>query len=468
MASRMDAPVTQSSIPLQIMAAPTRTDRWRNRVVRRRILIGAGMADAAAILLGFLGASFVRGGVLDGDQIVHLGALSLMLYGAFGLQGGAFSLYALTNVRCMVVTPIRSLVLSLLFVLMVLFVAKVSGSYSRFVFVLAGVFSLTLLFLVRILAFNTARRLMPGGPTQELVIHDFEEPSFHPAAFRARDERLNPDPGDIDCVSRLTELADGADRMVVHCPPDRREAWAIMLKALTIRAEIGLPELNRLQPLAVTRRDGQVLALVSENPLNWHEALIKRLSDLVLTLAAMPLILPVLALVALAIKLDSPGPVFFRQVRMGFGNRTFRVMKFRSMRDEASDHHGTRSTNRADDRITRVGRFIRKTSLDELPQLFNVLRGEMSLVGPRPHALGSTAGGRLFWQVNHHYWVRHRIKPGLTGLAQVRGYRGNTVVEDDLQNRLMADLEYLSDWSLWRDLRIILRTLRVLRDDNAF
>lgn len=464
----MQAPVILPTIPSRTIAASARTDRWRKRVVRRRILIGAGMADAVAILSGFLAASFVRGGVPDGDQIVRLGALSLVLYGASGLQGGAFSLRALSSFRCMVVIPVRSLVLALLFVLMVLFVAKVSSSFSRFVFVLAGVFSLTLLFLLRVVVFKMAGRLMPDGPTQELVIHDFEEPSSHPAAFHARDERLDPDPGDIACVSRLTELADGADRLVVHCPPERREAWADMLKALTIHAEIGLPELDRLQPLAITRRDGQVLALVSENPLNWHEALIKRLSDLVLTLAAMPLVLPVLALVALAIKLDSPGPVFFRQVRMGFGNRTFRVMKFRSMRDEASDHHGTRSTDRADDRITRVGRLIRKTSLDELPQLLNVLRGDMSLVGPRPHALGSTAGGRLFWQVNHHYWVRHRIKPGLTGLAQVRGYRGNTLAEDDLQNRLMADLEYLSNWSLWRDLLILLRTLRVLHDNNAF
>src|SRR3546814_2980638 len=138
--------------------------------------------------------------------------------------------------------------------------------------------------------------------------------------------------------------------------------------------------------------------------------------------------------VAIAIKLESRGSVFFRQERLGRGNRLFLVYKFRSMRVEKCDENGDRSTARDDDRITRVGQFIRRTSIDELPQLWNVLRGEMSLVGPRPHALGSRAGGAPFWDVDRRYWYRHATKPGLTGLAQVRGYRRSEEHTSELQS----------------------------------
>ena len=174
------------------------------------------------------------------------------------------------------------------------------------------------------------------------------------------------------------------------------------------------------------------------------------------------------ATIAVLIKLDSRGPVFFVQDRLGRGNRLFRMYKFRSMRSDALDGAGHQSTRRDDDRITRVGRVIRRTSIDELPQILNVLSGDMSLVGPRPHALGSTAGDALFWEVDSRYWHRHASKPGLTGLAQVRGFRGATHSRSDLTNRLQADLEYLSGWTIWRDVSIIFATFRVLVHKNAF
>ena len=194
----------------------------------------------------------------------------------------------------------------------------------------------------------------------------------------------------------------------------------------------------------------------------------KRAFDVVLAGGALLLLLPVLILVALAIKLDSRGPVLFTQIRIGRANQMFRMKKFRSMRVEHSDGAGEQSTARDDDRVTRVGRFIRKTSIDELPQLLNVVRGDMSIVGPRPHALSSRAADKLFWEVDERYWHRHAAKPGLTGLAQIRGYRGATMVEDDLRNRLQADLEYLATWSIWRDIKIIVLTFRVLIHRNAF
>jgi lipopolysaccharide/colanic/teichoic acid biosynthesis glycosyltransferase len=144
------------------------------------------------------------------------------------------------------------------------------------------------------------------------------------------------------------------------------------------------------------------------------------------------------------------------------------MYKFRSMRVAAADREGQTSARREDDRITRVGALIRRTSIDELPQLINVLKGEMSIVGPRPHALGSQAGTKLFWEIDQRYWTRHALKPGLTGLAQVRGLRGATDLEADLSRRLVADLEYVDGWSLGRDVRIVLRTLSVLTHDRAY
>jgi polysaccharide biosynthesis protein PslA len=173
-------------------------------------------------------------------------------------------------------------------------------------------------------------------------------------------------------------------------------------------------------------------------------------------------------LVTIAIRLDSPGPVFFVQDRVGRGNRLFGIYKFRSMSVADCDHAGARSTLRDDNRITKVGRIIRATSIDELPQLLNILKGEMSFVGPRPHALGSLAGDLLFWEIDERYWHRHVCKPGLTGLAQVRGYRGATHHQSDLTNRLQADLEYVSGWTIFRDISIILGTLRVIVHRNAY
>jgi lipopolysaccharide/colanic/teichoic acid biosynthesis glycosyltransferase len=144
------------------------------------------------------------------------------------------------------------------------------------------------------------------------------------------------------------------------------------------------------------------------------------------------------------------------------------MYKFRSMAMHRLDHDGQSSTSRDDERITRVGRFIRRTSIDELPQLFNVLAGDMSIVGPRPHAIGSQAGNKLFWEVDQRYWLRHALKPGLTGLAQVRGLRGTTERESDLASRLNADLEYLNGWSLWRDIGIVVATAGVVVHDRAY
>lgn len=197
----------------------------------------------------------------------------------------------------------------------------------------------------------------------------------------------------------------------------------------------------------------------SELPLRGWSPLIKRCEDLVLASIALVLFAPLMALVALAIRLDSKGPVLFRQKRYGYNNRLIWVFKFRSMYTERTDANAERQTTRDDDRITRVGRFIRKTSIDELPQLFNVLAGSMSMVGPRPHATATKAAGIPFEEAVSEYSSRHRVKPGITGWAQINGYRGETDTLHKIKKRVEYDLEYIAKWSVWFDLYILFRTV---------
>jgi lipopolysaccharide/colanic/teichoic acid biosynthesis glycosyltransferase len=196
---------------------------------------------------------------------------------------------------------------------------------------------------------------------------------------------------------------------------------------------------------------------------------LKRGVDIVVALLALLLLTPLLLLVALLIKLDSPGPVLFRQRRIGLHGRPFELVKFRTMQDRPCDNGRLRQTCRDDPRVTRIGGLLRRTSVDELPQLWHVLRGEMSLVGPRPHAPGTCAGATPFEQVTDRYAQRHRVRPGMTGLAQVRGWRGETDTEEKLLRRLDSDLEYIARRSLWLDCIILARTaVTVLRMRNAY
>ena len=210
---------------------------------------------------------------------------------------------------------------------------------------------------------------------------------------------------------------------------------------------------------------GVPVLTLSETPLTGTRRVVKALEDTVLATLILVGIAPVLALVALAVKLDSPGPVFFRQPRMGWNGKTFRIWKFRSMYVHQPETGVVRQATQGDPRVTRVGAFIRRTSLDELPQIFNVLRGEMSLVGPRPHAVQHDLE---YSQRIQQYFARHNIKPGITGLAQVRGFRGETRDIDQMVQRVQSDIEYINNWSLWLDLSILVRTTTAFTGKNAY
>ena len=193
----------------------------------------------------------------------------------------------------------------------------------------------------------------------------------------------------------------------------------------------------------------------------------KRALDIVVSGLALVVLSPLLAAIGLAVRLDSPGPALFRQKRHGYLNEEFFCFKFRSMRTDAEDALARRQVSANDDRVTRVGRFIRKTSLDELPQLMNVLRGEMSLVGPRPHAIGMLVEGEEAKRLLKTYAHRHRIKPGLTGWAAVNGSRGPVDTPQSVRQRVALDLEYIERQSLWFDLRIMFATLPCLLGDSS-
>ena len=186
----------------------------------------------------------------------------------------------------------------------------------------------------------------------------------------------------------------------------------------------------------------------------------KRLFDMVSAGVALLVLSPLLLAIAAAIKLTSPGPVFFTQHRYGHRNRPFRIFKFRTMHVHLSDKSGTTQTVGNDPRVTLLGRVLRQTSLDELPQLINVVIGDMSLVGPRPHVPGMKAASVKYEDLVPYYFQRHNIRPGITGLAQVSGCRGSTALAAAAVSRVDYDLEYIERWSMWLDIKIIWRTIR--------
>ncbi len=210
-------------------------------------------------------------------------------------------------------------------------------------------------------------------------------------------------------------------------------------------------------------------------PLRGWQAGAKRSVDIVLALAFLVLGALPMMLIAVWIQLDSRGPALFRQPRIGLHGQPFRMLKFRTMHCQAAAPLPPgrtalcRQATRDDPRVTRAGGVLRRFSIDEWPQLLNVLRGEMSLVGPRPHAPGTCAGGRPFEEVTARYGARHLVRPGITGLAQVRGWRGETETEEKLRRRVESDLEYIETWSLGLDIGILLRTIpAVLHATNAY
>lgn len=428
------------------------------------------VADLALLYAGFLlaGALYLR------EFPSHVASLEAQLLAplflTIALYQNVYATRSLMDLRFVVVRLMLALAISSALLIFFTFYFKATQSFSRMVFTLGLGFSFMFMAALRAIAISWLRRQWGPTPFNVLLIEAGGPPVEMDHAIRvdATAHQLVANTDDPHHIDRIGRYMLHMDSVVVSCSPEDREDWARVLRATGIQGEIVSEALHTMGAIGLNRYDHCTSLVVSTGPLGLRARVLKRSFDIALAGFALVVLSPLLLLVGLLIRLEDGGPALFVQQRMGWGNRYFSIYKFRTMSAASSDHSGSRSTARDDDRITRLGQFLRRTSIDELPQLFNILMGSMSIVGPRPHALGSQAGEKLFWEVDGRYWRRHALKPGLTGLAQIRGLRGATEDESDLSDRLHADLEYIASWSLWRDVAIIAATTRVMVHERAF
>jgi len=279
-------------------------------------------------------------------------------------------------------------------------------------------------------------------------------------------------------IGKIAELATYArnnrvDLIIVAIPLSAETRLLGILKRLwelpvDIRIS-GRASTLKFSSTAYTHIGRLPLLAVFDRPLMGWGLFLKNVFDRVVAGMAIVLLAPLMLAVAAAIKIESRGPVIFKQKRYGFNNQLIEVFKFRSMYANRCDTNATTLVSKGDPRVTRVGRFIRRTSLDELPQLFNVLTGQLSLVGPRPHATQAKAADTLYDQVVDGYFARHKVRPGITGWAQINGWRGETDTREKIEQRVKFDLDYIDHWSLMFDVKILARTpLALLKSENAY
>jgi len=379
--------------------------------------------------------------------------------------------------------------------LSVVFALKITSSYSRVWavswFVLAGALLVAGHYLFQAMTRRWAlqgrlanRSIVVGVGEQARRLAAFlrsrGDPRTHILGFVDEHGTVEGFVGSVDArliggVESMMALIRGSlvDEVIIALPwSEEQRIQQLMLRLATTPVRVCLaPDLIgfRFADRAFTNRAGLPLLKVLDRPITGWSFLFKWIEDKVVAVIALVLLAPLMLIISAATKLDSPGPVLFRQRRFGFNDQLIEVWKFRTMRVEFADADGRQQATKGDPRVTRVGRFLRRTSLDELPQLFNVLYGDMSIVGPRPHPVETKAAGKLFQEVVDRYAARHRVKPGITGWAQVNGWRGETDTIEKIRRRVEFDLYYIDNWSVWFDLYILLKTvIAVLPSDNSY
>lgn len=437
---------------------------------RARLVILLGLIDFISISIGMMIVAQFYLGRVDHERLTTFLPFLLPIYYIIAIRQNAYRPHAIVSATRSTRRACFSLVTAVILVISVTFFAKASDELSRGLAIAGGMTSALLLIIGRYVFSRQALAALDGSIESEVVLVDGLAPPADCTAFQVdlRSLHIKPDIHDPAMLNRIGEIIHEADRVIVSCDPEHRAAWALALKGAGVNVEVLAPELDAIGAISTRHYHGTATALVATGRLNAVDRAIKRAFDLAFAVPAMIVMLPFFLAIMIAIRMDSPGPAFFVQKRVGKGNRMFPMYKFRSMYADRLDHQAGKLTTRNDSRVTRVGRFLRETSIDELPQLMNVIKGDMSIVGPRPHAIGALAGDALYWEVSSLYWSRHAVKPGLTGLAQVSGFRGNTETGDDLINRLQADLAYLDAWSIWRDLALVMKTFKVLTHRNAY
>ncbi len=277
-------------------------------------------------------------------------------------------------------------------------------------------------------------------------------------------------------VDELIEFARKTplDLVIVSMPLSAEDRVLHMLKRLwvlpvDIRLSAHMSKL-RLTKSAYSYVGGVAMFDMADRPISDWNRVFKWAFDKIVAISALVLLSPVMVFTAIAIRVESKGPVFFKQKRHGFNNELIEIYKFRSMYMDQHDANASKLVTKDDPRVTRVGKFIRKASIDELPQLFNVLKGELSIVGPRPHALQAKAANTLYHDAVGGYFARHRVKPGMTGLAQIAGWRGETDTIDKIEQRVNHDLHYIENWTPFLDMYIVFMTPFSLfsKNENVF
>jgi Undecaprenyl-phosphate glucose phosphotransferase len=375
------------------------------------------------------------------------------------------------------------------------FLLKVSEEFSRVWFGGWFVAGLVLLISGRLALARLVRRwarngrmerravIVGGGSNAETLIRSIEKQPYNDiricGIFDDRDNRRSPPIvagypklGTIDELITFARIAR-IDMLIVSLPITAEKRVLSMLKKLwvlpvDVRLSAHSHELQ-FRPRAYSFIGAVPMLDVFDRPINDWDSVAKRAFDIVFSLLGIVVFSPVMIATAIAIKLDSRGPVFFKQKRHGFNNEEIDVYKFRSMYADQCDPTAVKAVTKGDPRVTRVGRIIRKTSIDELPQFFNSLLGSLSLVGPRPHAVAAKTHNRLYTEVVAGYFARHKVKPGVTGWAQINGWRGEMDTDEKIRKRTEFDLYYIENWSLLFDLKILFLTpVRLLSAENAY
>lgn len=384
---------------------------------------------------------------------------------------------------------ISSWAIALLIVIGVLFLLKTGSDFSRGWMIVWAVITPAFLILsrnverwivamLRQIGFTRRRLAVVGATSQAARLLERFRRDGAPESFEligifdddlSEDTTLSIDGSLFDLQRRCA--SEPIDAIVIALPSAETKRIIEHVERLKeVPADIFLgPDLAQFD-LALDRGThlGSVpVDRLTQLPMRDWAGIAKWIEDKMIVLVAAILLAPLLALTALMIKLDSPGPVLFRQRRFGFNNVAFDVYKFRTMEADASDAGGIRQTSRGDERITKVGHFLRRTSIDELPQLINVWLGDMSIVGPRAHPVGMMVADQPYHEMVSHYAARHRVKPGITGLAQVNGNRGEVTTQVKAEKRVRYDLFYIENWSIWLDLSILVRTLLRLPFDRS-
>ncbi len=486
---------TQETVDTFVAAPKEMSDAWISTIV-----ISSSIRFAEFLIIACMGLLIYYGYVVQKDGVFEWGyvftvcitaAAAIIAFEAIGL----YSISALRNYIANTSRLISIWTILIAAFTTVVFISKYADAFSR---VWLGLWYLSAMIVLAIergiLAgfirnWNDQGRLqrnaviVGGGKSGQELIQAL-------AASRTSDIRISGifddrsddrSPGIIAGIPKLgniNELVEFArkvrvDLLIVTFPVSAESRLLDVLKKLwVLPVDIRLSAHTyklRFRPRAYSYIGNVPFLDVFDKPLTDWSYILKRLEDQIISLVAIVFTLPVMAMVAIAIKIDSRGPIVFKQNRYGFNNELIEVYKFRSMYTDQSDAKADKLVTKDDPRVTKVGRFIRKTSLDELPQLFNSLKGELSLVGPRPHAVSAKAADKLYTDVVDGYFARHRVRPGITGWAQINGWRGETDTAEKIERRVEHDLYYIENWSILLDLYILAMTpISLLNTKNAY